>query len=451
MSRFTPRSESEVTNRILAHLKARTVLTDVRPNGVLAQLAGGVGRQIAEGDTAIAAIELLYDIDECAGEDLDDRGVEVLPSEQERGPATKASGYLVFSRQGIIGDITIPEGSRASLEAEGRKVVYHTTAAGTIFAGSTDSGDIPAVCSEAGAIGNSEPVDMALVGPVAGVTSVSTPTGFTGGNDQQSDVTYRQAMRSHVRGLGKAHKDGVITEVRKAVYGERSARFVAVKSYPDISTTVKVLVDDGMGTAGAETDTQAAGTLLDSAYGGEMDLLLPNGPIVPGMAPVITVTPAPGIAPVVYEAWALIHCEAPLTAGMKVEFAEYPYYTGLIKDAQKRLDGDPADKVNYPGCAPSGSYHQAQPAIVHWVSVAGTLTIESYATAVTIQALAVTAIMAYVNNLDIGEPCYRSRIIEAVMGVDGVTNFETEFTTSYVGDEYVNRVKSAAISLPLAA
>ena len=83
MSRFTPRTEAEISNRVLAHVKARTVLTDVRPNGPLAQLAGGMARQMAEADTAIAAIELLYDLDECAGINTDDIGSDDINGDGE--------------------------------------------------------------------------------------------------------------------------------------------------------------------------------------------------------------------------------------------------------------------------------------------------------------------------------------------------------------------------------
>lgn len=452
VSRWNPETADRIAAKALAAIKARTKLTDVRPNGPLAQIVQSTAEQIEPMHTGIAHLELLNDLEQCSGEDLDARGAEVLPSGLQRDPATKAEGWLEFERDNIVGAVTIAAGSRAARVEEGRQIVYHTVADGTIAVGDTKSGDIAAVCSEAGEIGNvsdSGAVTI-LISQVVGVNAVSNPAGFSGGNDLQSDPEYRQAIRDYVRGLGRCHESGVLAEVRKVTFGEKSVRFARIFDWPG-SGRVRVVVDDGRGTAGQLYAFAAGAVLLASALGGEEELSLPYWPCKGD--PVATVIPGPGnpgVTATVYGAWGKVHLDPPLSAGDQVTYGSYLYWTGLLVEVQKRINGDPSDSVNYPGCRALQGYLVAEAAIRKMVEISGTLVIEDYAPVDSTKAAAQNAVLAYVNSLGIGAPRYRAKIVAAVMGVPGVLNFYTETETEYVEPDVVQRTTPSRVDLGIA-
>lgn len=453
MSRWTPRTLDHIGAQILSWVKARTQLTDVRPSGLLAQLGYAFARIVAQSDIAITFIELMFDLSKNTGEDLDARGAEVLPSGKQRGPATKSEGFLRFSRDvASPTPVDLPAGSRAARTAEGRKVVYHTIEAGQILANETESASIAAVCAEAGDVGNCEAGAIgALLAPTVGVNSVTNLVRFRAGLDEMGDPQYREAILRHVAALGRCHEAGVMAALLSAVAAERVVRYATLVDFPLSFERVRAIIDDGFGSAGwtDQYTDQGAGVLLAHAYGGEQTLQLPSWPT--RNAPFITVTPAPAIEPVVYGAWGQVYFPEPLAEGSQVQHSAYFYWTGLVADAQKRVDGDPDDLDGYPRHTPVGTYIVVEPATVVWREISGVIVLVEGASADAGLAAARSAIVEYVNGLGIGRPQLLAGLYKAAMSVEDVMNFipADDLEDEYVAPDVVQRTKPDLVDLNL--
>ena len=104
-------------------------------------------------------------------------------------------------------------------------------------------------------------------------------------------------------------------------------------------------------------------------------------------------------------------------------FALYENYTNLIKTAQKAIDGDLIDRLNFPGVRSAGVKVLVRAAEKTAVEVVLDLTLDSDQTDVTTASFLVKQlVITYINNLDIGADVLVAEIIDRAMAVLGVTN-----------------------------
>jgi uncharacterized phage protein gp47/JayE len=110
---------------------------------------------------------------------------------------------------------------------------------------------------------------------------------------------------------------------------------------------------------------------------------------------------------------------AGLSLGSSV-VAYYNYYTNLIAEAQKVLEGDPNDSVNYPGVKAAGVFLTVEPPISKRITVELSITAETTFVESDLAPLVLAEVETYVNSLKIGKDVIRSRIIDAAHDVQGV-------------------------------
>ena len=100
--------------------------------------------------------------------------------------------------------------------------------------------------------------------------------------------------------------------------------------------------------------------------------------------------------------------------------AFYSYYTNLIAEAQKVLEGDPNDSVNYPGVKAAGIFLTVEPPISKRITVALSITAETTFVESDLAPLVQEEVETYINSLKIGSDVIRSKIIDAAHDVQGV-------------------------------
>ena len=104
-------------------------------------------------------------------------------------------------------------------------------------------------------------------------------------------------------------------------------------------------------------------------------------------------------------------------------FGLYENYINLIKTAQKSIDGDLVDRINFPGVRSAGVKVLVRPAEKTSVDVVLDLTIDTEQTDTnTASFLVKQLVITYINNLDIGADVIVAEIIDRAMAVLGVTN-----------------------------
>jgi len=455
MSRFTPRRSRDVALGIMAGVRARTTLTDIRDTDPLAQISTQHGNQLGYSDLQIARLELLYSLDDLSGEELDLRAAQILPDGLLRGGPKRAQGQLEFVRESIVGALVVSKGARGSTTVAGRVVYFASLADVTILAGNLASPAVAAACTETGTIGNLESVGMIdrLGSSSPGLVSVTNVTRFTNGSDSAGDPEFRDVIRRHILGLGRHHDDGILGRVIGTVIDDKTIRHAKMAELPTYAVGgtmvhMPLYVDDGAGTLGTLSAVEAGANLVAAAVGGERVLQLPAFPLK--TAPAITQIPAPANPAVIFPTTGKVLLDAPLGVGDSVAFAAYEAYTGVLAEAQKRIDGDPSDRETYPQYrAASAAFLAIVPATVQWVGTPAvpleiTVVVSDYGIrnvgVAVVQANVKAAILAVINGLGIGDALLVSDLIAAAKPVPGVRDVDMgSLSNTYVLETVVLR------------
>lgn len=127
----------------------------------------------------------------------------------------------------------------------------------------------------------------------------------------------------------------------------------------------------------------------------------------------------------------------------------YTYYTGLIREVQKVLNGDPTDLVNYPGVKASGIKVKVQAPTISTFSF--TITVISVFGTVEADLVAQIrdAVVRYVNGLGVGDDVILAEIVAACMAIPGVSDVRVNdpSTNAIVLDGSLPRTKASLITV----
>ena len=140
-----------------------------------------------------------------------------------RKAALPAEGSLRFSRgQAADYDIPIPVGTVCQTEGE-EPVQVTTTQAGTLAAGQLTV-DCPARASLAGKGGNlAAGTAVVMVTPVQGITGVTNPAAFAGGEDEEGDEELRRRLLESYRSISNGTNRAYYLKEALAFEGVASA------------------------------------------------------------------------------------------------------------------------------------------------------------------------------------------------------------------------------------
>lgn len=108
-----------------------------------------------------------------------------------------------------------------------------------------------------------------------------------------------------------------------------------------------------------------------------------------------------------------------LGAGTQV-IAYYDYYTNLVAEVQKVLEGDPDDSVSYPGVKAAGIFLAVEAPVFRRITVRLSIAAEVTFVESELAPLVQLEIETYIRGLKIGNDVIRSRIIDSAHNVQGV-------------------------------
>lgn len=127
----------------------------------------------------------------------------------------------------------------------------------------------------------------------------------------------------------------------------------------------------------------------------------------------------------------------------------YSYYTGLIQEVQKVLNGDPADLDTYPGVKAAGVKVKVRAPTVALYEFSITV-ISTFGTVESDLVSSVKdVVQKYVNGLGIGADVILAEIIAAVMGIPGITDvrMNSPVANIVVLDGVLPRTKASLITV----
>lgn len=438
---YAPRYE-QFLQQSIGTFAARAGLTDVADSSVAKYLFAGLCRILDELSYNTVQQQLVWNLDTVAGSDLDARAAEMTAGTVARLSAGVASGSAVFFTASPGATVTIPVGTRVSTNAG---QVFVTTAAGSITPQSAaqvtghvagqDSDTIPIVAQSPGSAGNVATGTLTVLPQrptgVDGVTNLS-PTQF--GRDQESDDALRTRVRSYAASLARstpaAIEGAVLGAVDEATGASIThANLVESQATPGSST---LYIDDGSGealsTASVVNENLTLGLLGQggqSAAGGETQLSFDNIPLSASsptaLSSSIRGSLTQGTDYTVDLLSGTITLSQPLQANEKV-LGTYVYVTGLVQLAQKIVDGDPADRLNFPGYRAAGTRVTVAVPQVVGVGVSFLLSVDPSYDVATVQQTAAGNVIGAINAMGIAESVRRSALIAAIMNTPGVTN-----------------------------
>lgn len=439
MPRFAIKRYEQILAQMIAKVVTRSKLSDVADVAAVKNLLAASARSDDTQYYQMLLLRELFSIYKCRDDDLDERAKEVLPADLSRNLARKSSGNVVFYRDGTVGTITIAAGQKV-LNGDG--IVFTTTAAGSISNTSPeqvaghgvgrDSGLIPAVADTAGAAGNTAANTITkFVTKPPGVVGVTNPSAFNYGMDKETDDSFINRIVTYVASLARSPLHAMEFAVLDIEDPDTGAKIIYSKGV-ETPGYVTIYIDDGTGSAetyetvtGEVITANLSGPPPGSAVGGETYLFTRYKPIKDSdpftLISSIRGALVQGTDYYLNSASGQINF-TPALAATEVITGDYTRYTGLIAEAQKVIDGDPADRTNYPGYRGGGVLVWIKTPNVLVQNVEVILTVASGYDDVSVKSEVIAAIKSYINSLGISGDVLTSDLIAAIKAINGVYN-----------------------------
>jgi len=448
---------------MVARTVARSRLVGLTINSTIYHALSAASNEDAEQYVQMTRLRSVFSIDTATGSDLDERAKEIMPGRLQRRRAIEATSTVIFSRPGTAGTITIPVGSLVGAADAAGTIRFRTTAAGSILNGNTASASIPIVAVEAGTRASvAAGTIVKMVTRIAGATTVTNPVKVSNGIDRESDAGYRSRIQIYTQALSRGTPWAIEGFARQVLMSDGRRVIFAHLYEPAAPTgTVTLYIDDGTGAL--ETyDSSYIGTpdtLLASALGGETNIYTSARPIRDDGSFVVEVNGTPLVRGTDYALnTSLGQIElstASFPTGLAVADlveAEYRFYTGLIREVQKVIDGDPSNRVQYPGVRASGIQVVVLAAAAIFQTIDASISVLSGFDPDVVAASVVEVLQDYVNTLNIGADVIVSEIIERAMSVTGMYNFRLISLSGAAADQVildnqVARIASAGIAI----
>lgn len=452
MPAFQPRTQIQIFRDLAARVVSRSSLVGLVKNSVIYHLLRAASIEDAEQYFQMVQLRRTFDLEECTGSDLDERAAEIVPKVITRRTAFFASGPYQFSRQGTSGLVNIPEGTRvAARDAQGL-VTFSTTAPTSIADGNTTSPNVTIVADEAGARGNVVAGAINILrSSLPGVTAGTNPVGFTNGRSREADDSFKQQKKLFVQGIARATPTALRAFALRVQLADGQRVLFAKLDEPNPPTGFDYLyIDDGTGQLDSAQNRNAVGNdiVVSSAVGDETDVYTASKPIDDAIPVTVTLTRSgsptvlvrntdyylnAALGQITFRATSPLFPGGRLQAGDQIE-ASYTHFTGLVQQVQRVIDGDPNNRLTYPGVRGAGVTTFVLPAIATEQYFAANASVAGDFDPTSVIEEAKQAAIAYINTLDIGANVIIAEIIERAMGVPGMINFRP---TSYKGSTSV--------------
>ncbi len=454
---FQRRVFAEILQDMIDHVLFNTPLSDFRIGSVIRTLLEAAALEDDEAYFQMAQLLRDFSFTSATGVELDRR---LEDFDLVREPAAPALGELVITAPRpllrdtpLIAPITV----YADETPDRARVDFVTTGNGLIPAGRTASSPLPIVATVPGSVTNVPAGAIQFLrSPIPGLegATCTNPISSFGGRDAESDDDLRARARRHIRALPRgtvAALEGKVIGVKAwndagALLGQVSSAHLR-ETQPGESTLF-VLDATNLFAQSTETLVQPE-VVLGAATAGQRHVRLRHVPIVPATLRLIIQTP--GVPPALllaandpaFASYAALDdttgvvtlgtlppdhayrdprtgAAAPgLRAGATVN-ATYAFYTGLVAEVQRVINGDEDDRFRYPGWKAAGTRVRVRFPSVRQIDVRLALTPKEGFARSDLASPVTAAVEAYINGLGLGAEVVLARMVALAMDVAGV-------------------------------
>jgi hypothetical protein len=397
---FTPRLKEQIHQELLARVVARSKLTDAEPSSVINAILATVSEEFEAAEFAMMMVRDSYSFLDVSSTYLDERCAELPPRGITRLGSSSASGAVLELNRSddafAAGNaLIVPAGS--VFGRSGSSATYTLSASITFDAGQTKypaSGGTYAsiVANTAGSAGNASigEVDSIVSGPV-GLISVTNVQLLTGGQDSESDASLRKRAILYLSSLARCQKSALeyFALSFQSSDGTR-VRHAKVFEDPNLAGVVDLVIDDGSGLSGLTEPmsvvTGTIGTNLSPIAHHESPATTPISQIAFNFGEGSVVVKAsdftdgaPGWVSIPERGLVLfqhVFDDVPFTTSVaeagttwQIGGSSGDVYTGVIKELQTAVEGDPSDPVNSPGLRAAGIRVRVVPPLVDTIDM----------------------------------------------------------------------------------
>jgi uncharacterized phage protein gp47/JayE len=464
MGQFVIRTYQQILQRMINRVCARTILNDLTETSTLFQVLSAAAREDDEQYFQMLQLAKIQDLDSVTGPELDELAQIYNPQLLIRQGATVATGSVVFSRQGTTGTATINVGQE--VKVPGTDLKYYTTESASITPGNNDSSPTDIRAGKGGADYNVDPDSITAFGTKpSGVDTVTNLSAITNGTDIESDDEFRTRIKFYLKSISRGTCTALIYAALLAEDSTTGKKVRYVNVVEDVSNlgNVTVYIDDGSGTA-ESVGAVANDTLVASAVGGEINFYTVQRPIKTESGFTVTRTgPAPAGEPTGVLTEGTDFTLNPASGHLKLTQGSFPNglpatsaltisytpFTGLIALAQKIIDGDAADRSNYPGYRAAGVLVRVLSPSIVWQSLIMNITVKPGFSQTDVADDVAASISTYVNSLGIGEDVIVNEIRERSMAVQGMYDLQLISPTAnqIILDSQLARLASGSITV----
>jgi uncharacterized phage protein gp47/JayE len=436
---------------MVARAVGRSRLLGLFRNSIVTHLLAAASTEDAEQYFQMARLRQTFSLDRCTGTDLDERAAEIVPNIVQRDAAQFASTLAVFSRPTTVGVTAIPQGTVVGARDSAGVIRYRTIAPTTIPDTVSVSTPVTVVAEQRGARANVDAGQITLLlSKPPGVTGVTNPTAVTNGRNRESDPSFIAKKKAFVQAIARGTPTAIRTFALSVTLSDgRAVRFAQLHEPSPPTGRIFLYIDDGTGQLDSPANRAFVGAdiVVASADGSERKLFTTELPIDEALSYSVTLTrggsptvltrnvhyslaPPRGQINILTSA---LFPSGTLQAGDQI-VASYTHFTGLVQQVQRVENGNPQDRLNFPGVVTGGVDCYVLPAKVDEQYFTASLVVLQGYEATAVIAEAKQAAIAYINSLDPAENVILAQIGEDVMRVEGVYNFKL---TSYKGSSFL--------------
>jgi hypothetical protein len=419
---YIPRTEDEILKELVSAVVVQTDLTDVEEGGRFATLLGAIAEQLAAIEFRLKTLRDAFDLDNASGADLDER-VRELPGDSiiRLGPSSASAPAMQFTRIDTAAPLTVAAGVVVA-RLDDPSITYTTLEEFTFGIGEATYPPDPAtpavliVCNIPGTVGNAETASITrlLTGPPE-IIQVSNINPLYG-RDRETDEEFRSRAIDYLSSLARCQPKAIETLARGYI-SDDGIRLLHANIYEDASRPAysELMIDDGFGLQGLEVSGQvASGQIIDAIT----SFLYFQSPATEPITSIKINSVVTDINGPSGPRWVSLE-ERGVLAILDQSFISpgdlwtidgYKVYTGIVRELQREIEGDPTDPANEPGWRAAGTRVRVLPPVVEYVDIKINLAIEDNANFEELVSLMIDETIAFVQQLGPGEPLFLAKL-----------------------------------------
>jgi hypothetical protein len=292
----------------------------------------------------------------------------------------------------------------------------------------------------------------------AEIIEVTNTKALNNGQDSETDEQFRQRMRHYLQSLNRCQSTAIEAMARGFV-GSAGDRFPYARLYEDPFTPgyTELVVDDGAG-LDVEAISRRGASIIQTIPVGGGSQVFHEAPAVEPITPdqvIIHVGGDPNtqirLTDINYvsipERGVMYFKPGVIGPGDKVIIQNYRVFTGLLAELQKEIEGDPNQFPLITGFRAAGTRCRVVPVDPEFVALDMALLVNFDADYNVIERRARLAIQNFINVLAPGEILYISKLIDAVVAVDGVNDTARKENVQPSSERAVLRVRASSINI----